>query len=275
MTITPIIFASHYVKRFLFATLIFLALVPVSEGRTVAFLFALDADWKAFQEAALAKPRAREMGGRTIFEVKVGDATVYATKMEAGCVQTAISAQALLANRKVDLAVSVGPVGSLDDDLAVGSWAVVNAVVPWQKTEFAKISADSVPKIAFPALEPLPASLAERMPVSVASGEQFIASASQRAELALATGCQAVDMNLFGLVSVLDLHAVPSVHLRVASDKADESAGEDFMSFVEAYTGEGGRMAAEIIAGLPPDMTSPTQYPALEKLLDGAAGEGE
>lgn len=265
------ILAFQTVKRFFFGALIFSAVVHSGEARTVAFFYALDADWKSFQEAAQVKPRAREMGGRTIFEAKVGDSVVYATKMEAGCVETAISTQALLANRQVDLAISVGPVGSLEDQLAVGSWIVVNAVVPWQKTELAKLSPDSAPAIDFPALDPSPASLAEHTRTSVASGEQFICSTAQRAELATATGCLVVDMNLFGLVSTLGLHKVPSIHLRVVSDKADEQAGVDFAAFVGAYTGDGGRMAARAIAELPPDMTSPAQYPTLEKLLDSAA----
>lgn len=265
------IFAFQPVKRFFLGALIFSAVVQSGEARTVAFFYALDADWKSFQEAAQVKPRAREMGGRTIFEAKVGDSVVYAMKMEAGCVETAISAQALLANRQVDLAISVGPVGSLDDQLTVGSWVVVNTVVPWQKVELAKLSPDSAPEIGFSALDPPPASLAERARISVASGEQFISSATQRAELGAATGCLAVDMNLFGLISTLVLHEVPSIHLRVVSDKADEQAGTDFAAFVGAYAGDGGRMVAKVIAELPPDMTSPAQYPALDKLLDGAA----
>lgn len=103
--------------------------------------------------------------------------------------------------------------------------------------------------------------------VGVASGEVFIASDEFRAELVSRSGCSAVDMNLFGLLSVLQSHGIGGIHLRVPSDKADSKAAEDFRRFSDAYDGAGGRMAAEIIRALPPDATSPQAHEALRGLL--------
>lgn len=255
------------VKRFFCGLAFFLLHLPPGQARSVAFFYALDADWHGFQEAAQTKAVARESGGRTIFEATVGETKVYAVKMESGCVQTAISAQALLTYRKVDLAFSVGPVGSLDEGLEVGSWALVKRVVPYQKADLATSTPETAPEIVFPVPDHVPEEFAKLAPISVASGERFIASSGLRSEIAAATGCDAVDMNLFGLLSTLGVHKVPSINIRVASDLADELAGEDFASFVNDYDGQGGRMIAAAISALPPDMTSPAQYPELQKLL--------
>lgn len=259
---------SRGVKSVFSGLALLLVLVLPGQARTVAFFYALDADWRGFQEGSQTKAVARESGGRTIFEATVGDTKVYAVKMEAGCVQTAISAQALLTHRRVDLAFSVGPVGSLDESLEVGTWAVVERVVPYQKTDLATSTPDTAPEVVLLSPDHVPDELAELVPISVASGERFIKSSGLRGDIAAATGCNAVDMNLFGLLSALEVHKVPSVNIRVASDYADESASEDFARFVRGYDGRGGKMVAAAISALPPDMTSPAQYPELQKLLE-------
>lgn len=258
---------SQTVKSFFCSLIFFLACFPPGYARTVAFFYALEADWRGFQEAAQTKAVARKSGGRTVFEATVGETKVYAVKMESGCVQTAISAQALLAHRNVDLAFSVGPVGALGEGLEVGSWALVKRVVPYQKADLATATPQSAPEVAVSTPEPVSDELTKLAPISVASGERFITSSGLRGEIAAATGCDAVDMNLFGLLSALDVHKVPSINIRVASDHADESAGEDFARFADGYDGRGGKMIAAEISALPPDMTSPEQYPGLQKLL--------
>ena len=103
--------------------------------------------------------------------------------------------------------------------------------------------------------------------MAVASGEVFIASASYRAELHAATRAEAVDMNLFGLVTACANHQVPLVCWRIVSDRADETASEDFRAFAERYDGTGGRVLAEFIKALPANPNAPESYDKLRELL--------
>lgn len=192
--------------------------------------------------------------------------------MGAGPVQTAISAQTLVSRKRFDIAVSVGPVGSLSPQLKSGTWTVVESVVPWQKAPLSS-GRGLENRMEWQAIDSgnnLPADMPR---ISVASGEMFVASAELNQEIASATDCTAVDMNLFGLLSVLSAAKIPSLHIRVVSDAADESAAESFKTFIENYDGTGGRIAAQILSNLPEDKTNPTAYPELESLFEPTANE--
>lgn len=207
------------------------------------------------------------VGRGTIFEIHTSSDRILAAKMESGCVQSAISAQAVLTFRPIDLAVSVGPVGSLSPDLKIGEWAVVDRIIPWQKDTMQNCDPKTVRGVERPSALVRFDSIASLRKISVASGEQFVTSRETRDEISRATECLSVDMNLFGLASALVVNGVPAMHLRIVSDHADEEARADFERFVRTYVGEGGRMVAEIIKSLPADLTQPSQYPALRKLL--------
>jgi nucleoside phosphorylase len=94
-----------------------------------------------------------------------------------------------------------------------------------------------------------------------------VASDSYRTQLHETTGTDAVDMNLFGLLTVCADHQVPVHCWRIVSDRADDNASEDFKKFVATYDGAGGKAVAEIIASLPANPNSPESYPHLEKIL--------
>lgn len=95
----------------------------------------------------------------------------------------------------------------------------------------------------------------------------FIASDNFRAQLPDTTGCDAVDMNLFGLLTVCNDHHLPLTCWRMVSDKADDNASEDFRKFVGSYDGAGGKAIAELISNLPANPNSPESYPNLNKAL--------
>jgi nucleoside phosphorylase len=255
----------------------FLAVVTVG-GSTVAFFHALDGDVAALQKAGATQVRSFTVGRTSVQQFALDGHAIYAVRMGSGCVQTCLSAQALLAKQRCDLVISVGPVGDIKGNLKAGTWYLVNEVVAWQKgghdqTGF-RAHADArmtVPKP--PHDEGLGKILADLTPLGVASGEVFIASDDFRTELASRSGCSAVDMNLFGLLSVLQSHAISGIHLRTPSDRADSKAGEEFRRFSERYNGEGGRIAAELIRTLPKDATSPQSHEALRGLLSAPDSE--
>lgn len=243
-----------------------------AHARSVGVFFALDEDWQALQETVGGIPGTRKLGAVTIFEIETKNAKIIAVKMGSGAVMTAISAQTLISARHLDLAFSVGPVGALTNKFKVGQWCRVTRVVPWQSDKW--MAHDSVDgagvKLVEISADVLGAS--SGLPsISVASGEQFVSSKVLRDEVASRTGCDAVDMNLFGLSEVLRQSETPSFHLRVVSDSADESAAGHFRDFVRSYNGDGGRMLAEIILSLPPDRTSPQSFPGLQGFLEAPA----
>lgn len=74
-------------------------------------------------------------------------------------------------------------------------------------------------------------------------------------------------MNLYGLLTVLEKYQIPSFHLRIVSDQANDQAAADFKSFLAHYNGDGGTRLAHIVQRLPPDKSDVENYPSLRKLL--------
>ena len=246
-------------------------------ARDIAFFYALDADYKSFASNARPLGDPIKTGSRSIQHLKLGQEDVYAVKMGSGAVETAVSASTLLTKFPCDLAFSVGPVGTLDDALAIGSWHRVGPVIPHQKGSWGKEGFQG--ELSVGAAKPVQATPA-RLPgkflalseseagISVASGELFVASSTYRQQLRAATGAQAVDMNLFGLEAVCRDRGLPLYSWRIVSDYADDTANESFKTFVKSYRGEGGAAVAHLINELPPDGNSPDTYPEIKHLLE-------
>jgi nucleoside phosphorylase len=240
---------------------------------TVAFFYALEKDFDTLK--AEAQPGATiKVGSRSVASLTLGAHKVYAVKMGSGAVETAVSAQALLAKVRCDVAFSVGPVGALTDAIAVGSWARVTNVVCYQKgawtTAGFQISPNASVVLTNAAGTNLfsPVLFTNAANIKVASGEIFSASENFRAQLRDTTSADAVDMNLFGLTTVCADHRLPLQVWRVVSDRANDSASEDFKKFVATYDGAGGKAIAEIIKALPANPNSPESYPNLKRALE-------
>ena len=71
-----------------------------------------------------------KIGARAVQRLRLGAQTVYAVKMGSGAVETAVSAEAVLARFRCDRAVSLGPVGALGEVLKPSDWLRVSAMVP-------------------------------------------------------------------------------------------------------------------------------------------------
>jgi adenosylhomocysteine nucleosidase len=258
--------------------LLFIAVIGLgsfTQADNVAFFYALDTDLQALKLSTREIGQPLAVGSRRIHRLSLGPHTIYSVKMGSGSVETAASAQALLSRFYCDWAFSLGPAGALSDDLETGRWYRVNRVVAWQRgttrvtgmslSEFSTWETDWIP---FPADVPSPL-FQSNAAVSVASGEMFVASTSERERIRATTEADAVDMNSFGLALVCADHGVPLFAWKIISDRADENAPGDFRTFVAGYKGEGGKALAEIIAALPANPRDPASYPAIEKLLRG------
>lgn len=240
-------------------------------GDTIGFFYALDADLQGLKTLARELGQSARVGTRSIQRLQLGTHTIYAVKMGSGAVETAASAQALLARNRCDWAFSLGPTGALTETIETGQWYRVTRVMAWQHgssttadpTEFPSWNTDWSRIPVTNLLSPLETTSS----ISVASGEQFISTTGDRDRLQAITQADAVDMNSYGLALVCADHGVPLFSWKVVSDRADENASETFRNFISTYSGEGGIALAKIIRALPANPNDPASYPAIEKLL--------
>ena len=255
-------------------TLVFLVLAAhLAAADNVAFFYALGADLQGLKENAQENGQPLMVGTHSIHRLRLGSHTIHAVKMGSGPVETASAAQALLARFRCDWAFSVGPAGTLSSELSPGTWARAERIVAWQRVTAgaagdvaAKSSDWKLDWTRLPVTN-LPSIWLENACLSVASGEAFIASDSERARLRAVTEADAVDMNSFGLAAVCADHKVPLFIWKIISDRADGTAAEDFRTFVSEYKGDGGRALADVIRALPPNPSDPASYPAIERLM--------
>ncbi len=238
-----------------------------------AFFYALDADYQALKESAREAGQPIQVGSRSIHRLHLGPHTIYAVKMGSGAVETAASAQAVLTRFHCDWAFALGPAGALTDKCPIGSWYRVARIVAWQRgvagiagTVQSEASSWNYDWSKMPVTN-LPAVLQTTSGISVASGEMFVTSSSERERLYATTETDVVDMNSFGLALVCADHNVPLFAWKIISDNADENASENFRAFVAKYRGEGGKALADVIGALPSNPHDPSTYPAIKKLL--------
>jgi nucleoside phosphorylase len=256
------------------AIIIFLGVFGAARGDDIAFFFALDSDLQTLRSNALSTTPGWRAGTRTISILTVGAHHVYAVKMGSGSLESALGAQALLSRVRCDRAFSIGPAGALADTITPGEWRRIDTVINVQKGstgrngfELSPLARVSLATNLGPGIN-LPALFSkEPAGVTLASGEMFVASDAFRGELRQRTGAEAIDMNLAGVAAVCADHRVPLHAWRIFSDRAGDSASEDFRNFATAYNGAGGQAIAEVIRRLPADPRSPAAYPNLDKLL--------
>jgi nucleoside phosphorylase len=249
----------------------------VARADTIAFLYALETDHKAFSLEAPPLGNPIQVGERSITQHRIGNHRVYAAKMGSGCVVSAVSVATVLTKFPCDLVVSIGPCGALDPELAIGSWARVTKVVGWQLYDSGEL--EGAPERALFDLLAPPLScqavfqelVEPTAPVVAASGEMFIKSPATVETLVRDTSASVVEMNAVGLATACRSHQVPLVIWRVVSDRADETAPEDFRKFVQGYTGVGGQMLADWLKNLPSKADRVEDHPELKKLFEGSA----
>jgi adenosylhomocysteine nucleosidase len=260
-------------RRLVLSAALLVALGRGSRADNIAFFYALDADFQALKQHARDCRHAVSIGARKIQRLLLGPHTIYVIKMGSGCVETAASAQALLARFPCDWAFAVGPAGALSDDVQVGRWYRAGNVIAWQRERQNEGDPVGVPNTFQLDWEKFP--IAETSfvwqcegTVTVASGEAFIASRDERARLNAVFGAEIVDMNSYGLAAVCRDHGVPLFAWKIISDRADDEAMGTFREFLAAYTGEGGHRIADLLEALPPHPDSPLTYPAIRTLLE-------
>lgn len=233
---------------------------------TIAYLFALEEDLSALkQETTFLK--TKQVGSRTITILEYGDHRILATRMRSGCVQTAISVEAVTQTASCDYIFSIGPAGSLTDSVAQSSWYYVSSVIPYQfgtarPGGFINSQFDETTII-----ESQSDPLKELQRAGVASGETFVASSRMRETIFSKTQASIVDMNSSGLVIAASNRNIPLIILRIVSDNADDDAQRTFQEFSTEYNGEGARLFLQWMDALKPSKAAPDSYSKIRELL--------
>ncbi len=251
--------------RSVVAYVVILFLAGSAQADSVAFFYALDADLAALKMEARPVGQSVAIGTRRIQRLALGPHTIYAVKMGSGCVETALSAQALLTRFRCDWAFSVGPAGALSDELEIGKWYRVSSVIAWQRSP--ALSHWAANWSQFPDSIRFNATLGTN-DIRLASGELFISTNEERSRVRLSFDTVAVDMNAFGLVAACTDHNVPLFMWKIISDRADESAVSDFRHFLGVYRGAGGAALVALLTSLPPNPNDPATYPNVRAYIN-------
>ena len=240
----------------------------------IAVFYALEKDLHVLSNECTHQGSAFTIGTRSVHRLTLGKHTIYAVKMGSGSVESATSAQAILARIRCDSAFSVGPAGALSNTLKQDSWHVIECVTAHQLGKLGETGFLPSPKstmcfeIDHVYTETLIPTNIPFSKIQLVSGELFMSSLSERNTLHLKTKASAIDMNTFGLAVVCADHRVPLVNLRVISDYADENASDMFQAFLKSYSGVGGKIIADLIKKIPPNPAAPKTYSNIQIILE-------
>jgi nucleoside phosphorylase len=199
---------------------IFLFLPLVVKGDFAVF-FALEIDAKEIKNAGSALGAPLTIAGSTIHRLRLGDHTIYLCQMGSGCLETSLHAQNLYQRFSCSAAYSLGPAATLDASLEIGSWHAVSEVLGWQVGMWATSGFQLNPKARIQ-LSVAGHSFTKGTPVSLASGDSFIADTSQRQFIRKTTQASLLDMNIYGLARSCQEWKVPLHAWKVVSDRADD-----------------------------------------------------
>ena len=243
------------------------------KGENVAFFYALDQDLAALKGVDSPTSRSLSIGGTSVQGFQIGTQQVWAVKMGVGNIETAMNALNLLSRFPCEIAICIGPAGSLNESLHPGAWFRAIEVIGYQRGSFGEngwtLSPGARKKLSFPShLESAISQHFSELTVgSVASGDAFISYDAERQRISDISSAQVVDMNSFGLSLACEQTRTPLLLLKLVSDRANHSAGADFKEFTKSYDGVGGRLAKEFILSLPPSPSAPESYNNIRNLL--------
>lgn len=168
---------------------------------------------------------------------------------------------ALFAERyKVDALLNFGLVGALNPQLHVGDLAVVNRVVHHQMdlrglgaskkgvydnryTPFWELPSDTIERVQN--------AIPQRLPeVTLASGDAFVSSKAQKAELVRDFQADICDMEGAAIAIVSAAYGIPLFMLKMVSDNADDKGAAEYEASVARGIYHYKDLAATIVAAI-------------------------
>lgn len=91
----------------------------------IAVFCALDADITALKKELGGTATTYHSGSRKVTLIKTETLVVHVARMRPGAAMAAVDAESVLAGRPWRLVISVGPCGSLRENLETGTWGIV------------------------------------------------------------------------------------------------------------------------------------------------------
>lgn len=236
-----------------------------SEGKTIAYLYALEEDNRSFKDAGASLIRTESVGDRTLRTYRLAEHTIISVLLSSGQTESAVSTEMILARRAVDSVISTGVVGAIDETYKIGDIILINNIIGWQTGSHGVNGWTETPRTR-PIVIPWRTDVLPWPKTGTASGDVFVASESERARINSLSGMPVIDMNLFGVQTAINAHHRPALHLRIVSDRAGDNASEEFRQFAASYKGQLGHEVAKLIKSLPKDLESPASYPGIKAL---------
>jgi len=178
-----------------------------------------------------------------IRKIKSQNDIIYLATSGIGEIKAAIAVQLLKDLFDVDVVLNFGFVGALNPQLNIGEIVIAEKVCHYQ-FDISKINGTKVGQYAdkddiyleldnnllVNALQSIPTPIKK---VTVASGDKFIGGKGEKEVLFKEFNCDICEMELAGLQIATEKNGIPLLSVKVVSDKADESAHEDFGTVVE------------------------------------------
>ena len=185
--------------------------------------------------AAMTEVETRTYAHTPFYTGKVGKATVTLTLCGVGCVNAAIHTQVLVDRYPVEALICTGVAGSLSDRIphlamVVSEMLTFHDTDPkWQQMYYpgvAEFPADpNLVRLALASAGP------EAISGVIVTGNRFVDSPAEKAELAQRFGAIAVEMEGAALAHTAYVNDLPFVVLRCISDMADGQALDTFQRF--------------------------------------------
>lgn len=216
------------------------------ELRKTGIIGAMDEE-VASLTGALTEQQVRTVAGMEFCEGRLDGEDVVIVKCGVGKVNAAVCTQILIDVFEVDRIINTGVAGSLDADIDIGDIVV--------STEAVQHDMDATPlgfkrgeipysdQSVFPADEEMRKSAVQAVGAAapeakvfegrICSGDQFIASRTQKDDIITEFGGMCCEMEGAAIAQVCYLNETPYVIIRAISDKADDSEEMSYVEFVK------------------------------------------
>lgn len=231
------------------------------ELRTVGFICPMDCELAAVT-CLFENAHTQEFGGMTFTVGSIAGRKTVAVKCGVGKVFAAVAAQTMILGFSPDLIINTGVAGNLSDALSIGDIVVSSAVVQHDMdtspigdpvgliSGINKVFIESDADAAALMCDAL-ARLGVRHEMGVvASGDQFVATDSQRDFIKTTFGASCCEMEGAAVGQVCYLAGVRFLVLRALSDDANGHSPDDFPAYCVEVSKTSSRAIAAFMAAL-------------------------
>ena len=227
----------------------------------IGIICAMDKEAAKLKDA-MARPTTARVGRLEFTSGELMGQAVVIGMAGLGKVNAAMCAQAMIMRYGPSLIVNSGVAGSLSPMLDIGDIAVGTGVVEHDfdttaigdpPAFFSELEGDTFPCDADAAQAILRAAEAEgvrALPAKIASGDQFISEAAQKARLVRLFGAQACEMEAGAIAHVCYNNGVRCAVIRAISDSTDGEHQVEYFSFLPVAADNSARVLMRFLDGL-------------------------